>query len=104
MIYKLNKKYLKHVCSEQKASMLNTFTGCKQDRDFIYIDYVDKNYLCMPMLEKIRDSKTCALSLFSGCGGLDIGTQMAGVKIITTVDFEPATVETLNANPFFFFF
>lgn len=64
MIYKLNKKYLKHVCSEQKASMLNTFTGCKQDRDFIYIDYVDKNYLCMPMLEKIRDSKTCALSLF----------------------------------------
>ena len=103
MIYKLNKKYLKHVCSEQKASMLNTFTGCKQDRDFIYIDYVDKNYLCMPMLEKIRDSKTCALSLFSGCGGLDIGTQMAGVKIISTVDFEPATVETLNANPFFSF-
>lgn len=103
MIYKLNKKYLKNVCSEQKVSMLNTFTDCKQDRDFIYIDYVDKNYLCMPMLEKIRDSKTCALSLFSGCGGLDIGTQMAGVKIISTVDFEPATVETLNANPFFSF-
>ncbi len=55
----------------------------------------------MPMLEVIRDSKVCAISMFSGCGGLDIGTQMAGVRVISTLDFEPATVETMNANPFF---
>ena len=53
------------------------------------------------MFATIRDSKTCAISMFSGCGGLDIGTQMAGVRIISTLDFEPATVETVKANKFF---
>ncbi len=37
--------------------MLNTFTGCKQDRDFIYIEYIDKYYLCMPMLENYEIAK-----------------------------------------------
>ena len=101
MIYKFNKKYIRNICNVQIPSLLDSFDGFKQDSDFIYIEYVDKNYRCMPMLNKIQESKTCAISLFSGCGGLDIGTQMAGVKVISTLDFEPATVETMNANPFF---
>lgn len=101
MIYKFNKKYINNICDVQKTPLLESFDSFRQDSDFIYIDYADKNYLCMPMLNQIQESKTCAISLFSGCGGLDIGVQMAGVKVISTLDFEPATIETMNANPFF---
>ena len=55
------------------------------------------------MIEKIAESKVQAISFFSGCGGLDIGTQMAGARIISTLDFEPTTVETVKANEFFKF-
>ena len=91
MIYKFNKKYINNICDVQKTPLLESFDSFRQDSDFIYIDYADKNYLCMPMLNQIQESKTCAISLFSGCGGLDIGVQMAGVKVISTLDFEPAT-------------
>lgn len=55
------------------------------------------------MIDKVAESRIQAISFFSGCGGLDIGTQMAGARIISTLDFEPATVETVKANEFFRF-
>lgn len=81
--------------------MLSTFGNLQEDSNDYIFKYDDKNYLCLPQLDNIRESKVQAISLFSGCGGLDIGTQMAGVKVISTLDFEPATVETVKANPFF---
>lgn len=101
MIYNFNKEYIQHLCAHQKQAFLETLSEYEQDSNSVHINYVDRNYECMPMFATIRDSKTCAISMFSGCGGLDIGTQMAGVRIIFTLDFEPATVETVKANKFF---
>lgn len=101
MEYILNKNELRNLCSHQYDQILTTFGDSIIDENGIHIEYEDKNYLCMPKLEEIQESKIQAISLFSGCGGLDIGTQMAGVKVISTLDFEPATVETIKANLFF---
>ena len=39
-----------------------------------------------------ENSKTHAISFFSGAGGLDIGTQLAGVKVISSLDFDRDSV------------
>src|SRR5689334_19278558 len=37
-------------------------------------------------------------SLFSGCGGFDLGFIEAGFRCITAMDFDPAAVEVYNQN------
>lgn len=101
MKYTLDKKHLQFICDQQKESITESFKGCKEDAKNIYIDYTDKNYLCMPYLPSVLDSKTHGLSFFSGGGGLDIGAQMAGIKVLTSLDFDKDSISTLQANPFF---
>ena len=64
-------------------------------------DYYDKNYSCMPYLEAALESNIQGLSFFSGGGGLDIGAQMAGIKVLTSLDFEKDAIATLKVNRFF---
>jgi DNA (cytosine-5)-methyltransferase 1 len=72
------------------------------ERNGIYkIAFDDKNYNCMPYLDSVLDSGTQGLSFFSGGGGLDIGAQMAGIKVLTSLDFEKDAIATLKANKFF---
>lgn len=47
------------------------------------------------------DSKIQALSFFSGAGGLDIGTQLANVKVLSSLDFDRDSILTLKNNRFF---
>ena len=65
------------------------------------IEFEDKNYCCMPFLSSVQDSKIQGLSFFSGGGGLDIGAQMAGIKVLSSLDFDKDAVSTLKANSFF---
>jgi DNA (cytosine-5)-methyltransferase 1 len=39
-----------------------------------------------------------ALSLFTGAGGLDLGTEAADFKTVHAIESDPTAVETLNAN------
>ena len=39
-----------------------------------------------------------AVSLFSGAGGLDIASFMAGVPVISSTDFDADCIATLRAN------
>ena len=39
-----------------------------------------------------------ALSIFSGCGGLDIGSHLAGVSVKGSLDFDKDSVTTLRNN------
>lgn len=103
MQYILENKYIKNIIPHQQKEFVDSLNNCIHDEDGFHLEYNDKNYLCLPMVEKIAESKVQAISFFSGCGGLDIGTQMAGARIISTLDFEPATVETVKANDFFKF-
>jgi DNA (cytosine-5)-methyltransferase 1 len=42
-----------------------------------------------------------AIGCFSGAGGLDVGTQLAGARIISSLDFDNDSVATMKANRFF---
>lgn len=103
MEYILRKKSVANLCPHHYKAFVDTLSGIKEDDDGFYLSFSDKNYQCMPMIDKIAESKVQAISFFSGCGGLDIGTQMAGAKVISTLDFEPSTIETIKANEFFQF-
>jgi DNA (cytosine-5)-methyltransferase 1 len=45
-------------------------------------------------------SKVHAIGFFSGAGGLDIGTQLAGARVISSLDFDADSVQTLKSNRF----
>ena len=48
-----------------------------------------------------KKEKVVAISLFSGCGGLDIASHMAGVPVISSLDFDEDCIKTLKANKLF---
>lgn len=75
--------------------------GVKSSHGRLKLTYNDKNYMCMPFLEAALESKIQGLSFFSGAGGLDIGAQMAGVKVISSLDFNKDAVATMANNKFF---
>lgn len=60
-----------------------------------------KLYTVNNQTEQIRESKIQALGFFSGAGGLDIGAQLAGAKVISSLDFDRDSVETMKANKYF---
>lgn len=66
------------------------------------VDYEHKFYNVNENTEYVfEDSKINAISFFSGAGGLDIGTQLAGVKVISSLDFDRDSVLTMKKNNFF---
>ena len=46
--------------------------------------------------------KIVSISLFSGAGGLDISSHMAGIPVILSTDFDHDCIETLKANKKYF--
>ena len=50
---------------------------------------------------KTDDSKIQTIGFFSGAGGLDIGSQLAGSKVISSLDFDRDSVATMKANKYF---
>lgn len=67
----------------------------------IIIPYEHKGYTVNDKIDKVKESKIQAISFFSGCGGLDIGAQLAGVKVLTSLDFYQDAVTTLKSNKYF---
>jgi DNA (cytosine-5)-methyltransferase 1 len=63
--------------------------------------FVDKNYRIYDSENSSIKTNIKAISFFSGCGGLDIGSHLAGVEVISSMDFEPDCVKTLTANACF---
>lgn len=98
--YKLAINEFSHIIDIQRNEFFKTLGVKERDGEF-NIKYVDKNYSCMPYLEAALNSNVHGLSFFSGGGGLDIGAQMAGIKVLTSLDFEKDAIETLKKNPFF---
>ena len=101
MNYKLNKCLLDEILPTQREELLESFSNYKTRGNYIELTYVDHNYKCLPYLDSVLSSNIHALSFFSGCGGLDIGTQMAGVKVLTSLDFDKDAIATLRSNKFF---
>lgn len=60
-----------------------------------------RGYTVNDKVESIIESKINAIGFFSGAGGLDVGAQLAGVKIISSLDFDKDSVRTMQANAYF---
>ncbi|MBV4424329.1 DNA cytosine methyltransferase [Clostridium tyrobutyricum] len=98
-IYKLNRQYIQNITPVQLHDFLEEFETDSQGN--ILIPYTDKGYTCNDKRYLFEQSGTQAISFFSGCGGLDIGTQMAGVKVLSSLDFYEDSVHSLKKNSFF---
>ncbi|MBQ0090445.1 MAG: DNA (cytosine-5-)-methyltransferase [Prevotellaceae bacterium] len=78
--------------------MLGVF---KQDSNGnILISYKHKGYKCKD-LKVNRNNSVKAISMFSGAGGLDIGTQLTGVPVLTSLDIFEDSVKTMQSNSCF---
>jgi len=98
--YKINKKYFKNVTQHQKETMLSDFE--LDNRGNIVTSFIHKGYTCNDNDSAIENNdEIMAVSVFSGAGGLDIGAQLAGVKVLSSLDIFSDSVKTLKMNPFF---
>ena len=70
-------------------------------KEFIDIEYKKRGYTVNNKVEKIIESKIQTIGFFSGAGGLDIGSQLAGSKVISSLDFDRDSVATMKANKYF---
>ena len=96
----IDKKIFSPIIESQRTDFFDSLK--LEEKNGTYeISYQDKNYLCNPYLETAMQSKIQGLSFFSGGGGLDIGAQMAGIKVLTSLDIEKDAIATLRANDFF---
>lgn len=67
----------------------------------IDIPFENRGYTCNDKVAIVEKSDICAISFFSGGGGLDIGAQLAGAKVIASLDFNKDAIRTLKANKYF---
>ncbi len=72
-----------------------------QKKEFIRISYNQRGYSVNEKVAEIIDSKIQTIGFFSGAGGLDIGSQLAGSKVISSLDFDRDSVATMKANKYF---
>ena len=97
--YVLPSSSLKNIIGYQLLDFIQDLSF-NNDGDIV-IPYTYKGYSCNSAPTDFSRPNIQAISFFSGCGGLDIGTQLAGVKVLSSLDFYTDAVETLKMNPFF---
>ena len=96
--YKLKKSTLSFLEEPQFKLFEREFE--KVTKSYINIDYVHKSYMVNNKPIE-NDNKVNSICFFSGAGGLDIGSQLAGVKVISSMDFDKDSVATLKSNKCF---
>lgn len=99
--YTLDNRFFSCINEKQLELFKEEFNGITIPKDHIEIKYTQRSYSVNNNIDKLLDSKVQAISFFSGAGGLDIGAQLAGVKIISTLDFDKDSVATVQANKYF---
>ena len=99
-IYKLEKEFLSLLQKQQLEIFLEEFkTSSKKNTLEIKIE--KRGYSVNDKFSKIIDSKIHTIGFFSGAGGLDIGAQLAGSKVISSLDFDKDSVDTMKSNKYF---
>lgn len=59
---------------------------------------IDANKPCDSRFKSNNDNSIVAVSLFSGAGGLDVASFMAGVPVVSSTDFDHDCIQTLKLN------
>ena len=100
MTYKLEKEFLSLLEEPQLEIFKNEFKIVEK-KSFIDIKFEKRGYSVNHKASKIIDSKIQTIGFFSGAGGLDIGAQLAGSKVISSLDFDRDSVATMKSNKYF---
>lgn len=98
-LYKLDRELLSELDEPQIAIFEQDFPKTK--KKYINIACEQRGYTVNDKVEEIIDSKINAIGFFSGAGGLDIGAQLAGAKVISSLDFDKDSVATMGSNKYF---
>jgi DNA (cytosine-5)-methyltransferase 1 len=98
--YKLKKEFLSLLEEPQLELFKNEFK-ITEKKSFIDIKFEKRGYTVNDKVSKIIDSKIQTIGFFSGAGGLDIGAQLAGSKVISSLDFDRDSVATMKSNKYF---
>lgn len=98
--YKLLKESLKFIQKQEIKIFAEEFKiSSKSDSYEIRLNH--RGYTVNDKVDLIIDSKIQTIGFFSGAGGLDIGSQLAGAKVISSLDFDKDSVATMMANKYF---
>lgn len=97
--YKLSREYLSIVEESQTILFEQEFREIQEEH--ITINYDERGYQVNHLQLEIAESKINAIGFFSGAGGLDIAAQLAGAKIISSMDFDKDSISTLQKNEYF---
>lgn len=100
-IYTLKNENLKNIVDFQLEEALKDYNYEYNLDGDILIPYQHKGYSLENESIIFEKSDIQALSFFSGAGGLDIGAQLAGVKVISSLDFNKDSIETIRSNSYF---
>jgi DNA (cytosine-5)-methyltransferase 1 len=100
LTYKLEKEFLSLLEEPQLELFKNEFKIAEK-KSFIDIKFEKRGYSVNDKASKIIDSKIQTIGFFSGAGGLDIGAQLAGSKVISSLDFDRDSVATMKSNKYF---
>jgi DNA (cytosine-5)-methyltransferase 1 len=98
--YKLEKEILA-LLEEQPRELFKNEFKIEEKKSFIDIKFEKRGYTVNDKVSKIIDSKIQTIGFFSGAGGLDIGAQLAGSKVISSLDFDRDSVATMKSNKYF---
>ena len=96
--YVISHEFFDNVTPHQKTAMLEDLKVDKKGN--VIIAYEHKGYKCNDKPFN-TESNIMAISMFSGAGGLDIGSQLAGVRVLSSLDIFEDSVKTLAQNSFF---
>ena len=99
MKYKIEQAMFDFYSEKQRSEVLSSFDA-KRKKGTVSIELRNRGYKCNSSRAEF-DSRICAISVFSGAGGLDIGAQLAGVRVLSSLDLFSDSVETLKMNKFF---
>jgi DNA (cytosine-5)-methyltransferase 1 len=99
-IYKFNKDLISQVYVEQLKAFHHEMNSFSSDNGFYEIPFARRGFKVNNEKKKYSNDIQ-AISFFSGAGGLDIGAQLAGVKVISSCDFDFDSYKTISSNSFF---
>lgn len=100
--YKFNKEYLSLIDNSQ-LELLGKELNVLNKNKFIDFNTNHRGYNVNndKKISEIIDSKIQTIGFFSGAGGLDVGSQLAGAKVISSLDFDRDSVATMKSNKYF---
>ena len=98
MQYKISRQLFDFYAENQRSAVMSPFKFTVANQGSFKVSH--KGY----KINNVRveeSTNICAISVFSGAGGLDIGAQLAGVKVLSSLDLFGDSVETLRLNKCF---